>query len=568
MRNKTMIDLHVHSNRSDGTLTPRELVDYACKKGLRTFALTDHDTIEGLEEAITYANQLRTGLLPLPKEITDIASVPEVIPGIEFSTEYEGRDIHIVGLAINYQNPAFIDKLSEFVASRITRNKKMCRLLQEAGIDITYDKLLEEFPDAVITRAHYAKYLFNHGYIQSMNEAFDRYVGDHCPCYVPREKVTPIQAVALILAVGGIPILAHPILYHMSDERLEQLVCKLKAAGLIGMEAIYSTYNTAEERQIRRLADKYHLLISGGSDFHGANKPKIDLGVGLGKLFVPDEIWENLKKTQQKILFSDMDGTLLLSNSTISPAMKEAIGQMTALGHHLVLSSGRPLPSILEVCDIAGLSFPHMLIMSNNGALVYDCDSKRPILEYRIAQTDIETIISRAHAAGIHIHGYTEKEIVCLHDNEELRFYTRRIHLPLKCVEDIAKALPEGSYKLQAIHLTDKSILEHFRDSLLEDASLMERIQMFFSNDQYLEILPAGADKGSALQFVTDYLPVLRTNTFAAGDAENDITMLEAAYTGIAMKNGSEEVKKHANIITPKSNDEDGLVEIIREFFI
>lgn len=554
-----MIDLHVHSNRSDGTYSPKELVDYAITKGLTAFALTDHDTIEGLEEALAYADELRR---------TTTATIPQVIPGIEFSTEYEGRDIHIVGLAINYKTPEFAAHLQHFVDSRITRNQKMCALLQGAGIDISYEKLLAEFPDAVITRAHYARYLLNHGYIKSMNEAFDRYVGDHCPYYVPREKVTPVQAVELILKAGGIPILAHPVLYRMSDARLEKLVAQLKAAGLIGIEAVYSTYNAGEERQMRALAKKYNLLISGGSDFHGSNKPDIDLGVGRGRLAIHEEVWEKLKGTRKKVLFSDMDGTLLLNNSTISPTMKATIERITAEGHHLVLSSGRPLPSILEVCDLAGLDFPNMLIISNNGALVYDCDSKRPILEYKIAQTDIAKIVAMAGEAGIHIHGYTENEIVCYHDNAELQFYTRRIHLPLKCVENIAKALPEGSYKLQMIHLTDRSVLEHFRDKLLADEDLKGHIQAFFSNDQYLEILPIGADKGTALHFVTDYLPVLRTNTFAAGDAENDISMLDAAHVGVAMQNATEAVKEHADIITKCSNNEDGLIEIFDKYFI
>ena len=171
----------------------------------------------------------------------------------------------------------------------------MCALLREHDIDITYEALLAEFPGAVITRAHFARYLLSHGYIQSMKEAFDRYVGDHCPCFVPREKVTPAQAVELILGAGGVPVLAHPILYHMSDDRLDTLVAELKKIGLVGIEAIYSTYNTAEERQIWGLASKYDLKISGGSDFHGANKPKIDLGTGWGKLYVPDEVLENLR---------------------------------------------------------------------------------------------------------------------------------------------------------------------------------------------------------------------------------------------------------------------------------
>ena len=280
-----MVDLHVHSTCSDGTFTPEELVDYAIKKGLTAFALTDHDTVSGLDRAINYADSLRH----TPVQI------PEVIPGIELSTEYQGKDIHMVGLFIDYHQPDFARYLEDFIHSRENRNKKMCALLREHGIDITYEALLAEFPGAVITRAHFARYLLSHGYIQSLKEAFDRYVGDRCPCFVPREKVTPAQAVELILGAGGVPVLAHPILYHMSDDRLEALVAELKSIGLVGIEAIYSTYNTAEERQIRGLASKYGLKISGGSDFHGANKPKIDLGTGWGKLCVPDEVLEKLR---------------------------------------------------------------------------------------------------------------------------------------------------------------------------------------------------------------------------------------------------------------------------------
>lgn len=298
------VDLHVHSTCSDGTFTPTRLVDYATEKGLAAFALTDHDTVDGLDAAIAYADKLRLELeteqkspIPLPENFpgTGTPSVPEVIPGIEFSTEYQGQDVHIVGLYIDYKQPAFAARLQEFVDSRVNRNRKMCRLLTEAGIDISYEALLSEFPDAVITRAHYAKYLLQHGYTTSMKEAFDRYVGDHCPFFVPREKVTPTQAVRLILDAGGCPILAHPILYHMSDERLEGLVRELKEAGLMGIEAIYSTYKLYEERQIRVLAEKYDLLISGGSDFHGENKPGLDLGTGYGKLFVPKQVLDDIK---------------------------------------------------------------------------------------------------------------------------------------------------------------------------------------------------------------------------------------------------------------------------------
>lgn len=273
------VDLHVHSDKSDGSMSPAALTAYAAEKGLRAFALTDHDTIDGLAEALNAA-----------KQFPDL----EVIPGIEFSTEYKGRDIHIVGLYIRYDDPEFLKYLTDFQNSRIRRNEKMCNNLASAGIDISLKKLQAEFPDSVITRAHYARYLLDHGYVGSLKEAFDRYVGDHSKYFVPREKVTPVQAVELILRAGSIPILAHPVLYRMSDAALEELVAQLKDAGLIGMECVYSTYSSAEERDMKRLADKYELTYSGGSDFHGKAKPGLDLATGYGKLFVPETILDDL----------------------------------------------------------------------------------------------------------------------------------------------------------------------------------------------------------------------------------------------------------------------------------
>lgn len=290
-----IVDLHVHSNRSDGTFTPAQLVDYAMEKGLAAFALTDHDTIDGVAEAAQHAGQLKKSASESSCS-ENRRPVPEVIPGIELSTEYQGQDIHILGLYIDDRNPALLQHLKVFVDSRDTRNRKMCLRLTQAGIPVTYEELLEAFPDAVITRAHYAKYMLNHGYVKTLKEAFDRYVGDQCPCFVPREKVTPVQAVKLILQAGGVPILAHPALYHMEDKQLDTLVWTLKQNGLMGIEAVYSTYTEAEERRIRSLAAKYDLLISGGSDFHGTNKPGLDLAVGYGKLFIPYSLLEDIQK--------------------------------------------------------------------------------------------------------------------------------------------------------------------------------------------------------------------------------------------------------------------------------
>lgn len=279
------VDLHVHSLKSDGSLTPSELVDLGISKGLRAFALTDHDTTDGIDEAVSYAEN---------KNI-------EVIPGIELSTEYYGSDIHMVGLYIDHKSQAFLNHIKKFRDSREERNEKMCkRLRDEAGIDITYEALKASDPAAVITRSHYARFLFEHGYISSLKEAFEKYIGDHCKYFVPREKISPSDAIKLILDSNGIPVLAHPVLYGFGKDELDKLVSMLKDNGLVGIEAIYSTYTKGEERRITELAEKYQLKISGGSDFHGKVKPDISMGTGYGSLFVPETVLDSLKESLNK----------------------------------------------------------------------------------------------------------------------------------------------------------------------------------------------------------------------------------------------------------------------------
>lgn len=289
-----MIDLHVHSRFSDGSYSPRQLVEYALNHNISAFALTDHDTTAGLPEAFAAAEELSGQILPA----NPAGNVLEVIAGIEFSTEYEGKDIHIVGLDIDYQSKRFAEHIERFVASREARNEKMCALLRGCGIPLTYADLQARFPGAVITRAHYGRFLLEKGYVKSIPEAFDRYIGDHAPCYIPREKVSPTDAISLILSAGGIPILAHPILYRMSDRRLEQLASLLKEAGLVGIEVFYSTYTPAETRQMQGLAKKLGLAASGGSDFHGENKPGLQFGTGYGSLSIPEDVWETLKQAR------------------------------------------------------------------------------------------------------------------------------------------------------------------------------------------------------------------------------------------------------------------------------
>ena len=272
------IDLHVHSTFSDGTNTPQELVSLANKIGLSAMALTDHDTCEG----VPFARDAAKGT-PL-----------KVIPGIELSTEYHHTEVHIVGLNIDPDNRELLEATREFRQKREHRNELMIELLRQQGFSITMEELIADNPDAVITRANIARFLVDHGEIGSVNHAFERYLGDDCSCYVPREKITPARACTLIQQAGGIPILAHPVLYHMKKAQLEQLIQELIPYGLKGMEVYYSTYDRGQTKDMKNLADEYGLVATGGSDYHGDNKPYIHLGTGKNNLNIPDSILSKL----------------------------------------------------------------------------------------------------------------------------------------------------------------------------------------------------------------------------------------------------------------------------------
>jgi len=274
------IDLHVHSTYSDGTLTPEELVILAKKQGLSAMALTDHDTIIGIEEAVEAGKKY------------DI----EIVPGIELSAAYGAKEIHIVGLYVDYKDKTFNDMLENLRDIRNERNLKIIVKFKELGILISFDEMKQLYGNAVITRAHFADYLLAKGYIKSRSEAFERYIGENGPCFMSREKLTPEDTIRLITAAHGVPILAHPTLYHLGASEMNKLLKYLCKAGLKGIEAIYSTHSIGEEIQIKKLASENHLIISGGSDFHGTNKPYLNLGTGRGHLCVPYEVLENIKR--------------------------------------------------------------------------------------------------------------------------------------------------------------------------------------------------------------------------------------------------------------------------------
>lgn len=278
MSHTPYIDLHVHSNCSDGTFSPSQLVEYALEKGLKAIALTDHDTTEGIEEARAAAQN----------------TYLQVIPGIELSTAFLGRDIHILGLNIDPENTYFQEKIKAFQQEREQRNRTMISRMQKEGLRITWQDMADNFPDSIWTRAHFARFLADTGQVHTLAEAFNRFLGDHAPCFVPRNKVTPFEAVKMIHQGKGKAILAHPLLYHLTEEQLEELVQSLVQSGLDGIEAIYSTNTGLDEVRMRQLAKKYGIFITGGSDFHGSNKPSIDLGKGRGNLKIPAYLLDNL----------------------------------------------------------------------------------------------------------------------------------------------------------------------------------------------------------------------------------------------------------------------------------
>lgn len=279
------IDLHVHSNCSDGTFTPEELVDLAVKADLVAFAVTDHDTVDGVGRAIQAADGRHI----------------EVIPGVELSCEYQiapGRkkEIHILGYRIDYTQPFLLDTLTQVAEERDNRNKKMCENLCAAGFPIDYESLTERFGSTILTRAHFARFLLEKGAIPSIDSAFKKILAEDGPYFVVRKYLTPKEGIDLIKKAGGIPVLAHPLLYKLSVTELHNLITELKDYGLCGIEAMYSRNHGNDEAFVRKLAQDFDLFITGGTDFHGANKPDLEIGRGEGNLHVPVMLLENLRQ--------------------------------------------------------------------------------------------------------------------------------------------------------------------------------------------------------------------------------------------------------------------------------
>jgi len=278
------IDLHLHSHYSDGSLSPSQVVRAVKEFEVTVMALTDHDTLAGIPEALTAAAEENMVM----------------VPGVELSIDYplKGKaHLHLLGLFLDHTNQAINLELERLRTARLLRGEKIVRKLQQLGMNLTNDDLQRVAGDGSIGRPHLARLLMEKGYVSSVKEAFFKYLSKDRPAYVPKEKLKIKPAIDLIHRAGGVAILAHPIsLGYPTYDRFGMEILKLKEMGLDGIEAYYSSHDRYFTQWLLEFARKNGLIASGGSDFHGDAKPDIKPGIGFNNLNVPYEIYENLKE--------------------------------------------------------------------------------------------------------------------------------------------------------------------------------------------------------------------------------------------------------------------------------
>ncbi len=273
------IDLHIHTTASDGTDSPARAVRTAKALGLAAVAITDHDSVSGVEEAVGAGRALGV----------------EVVPGIEISSDYKGVEVHIVGLFIDTGSPALRPVLDWAVSEREGRNEKIVAALAADGFDISLEALRAENPGSVLGRPHMAEHLMKKGYVSSVKEAFEKYLGEGRPYYRERELMPAGRAVRIVGQAGGVPVLAHPLQYGFGEKEREAFITAARAMGCAALEAYYSGYTPADEAMLCAAAARHGMLVSGGSDYHGSRKPHIRMGSGTGGLAVPYSVLEGLK---------------------------------------------------------------------------------------------------------------------------------------------------------------------------------------------------------------------------------------------------------------------------------
>jgi predicted metal-dependent phosphoesterase TrpH len=281
-----MIDLHLHSVASDGSDPPSQIARLAFEAGLEAFALTDHDTFDGLPEASQRAETL--GI--------------QFVPGIELSCTTQFGSCHLLGYFVGKQDTPLAKKLAELRSWREERNKEIATKLRGLGVEVDYETVRQLAGGNIVGRPHFAQAIVAAGHASSEQEAFDRYLASGKPAYVPKARLSASQAIALVLESGGVPVLAHPFFgleSQTTDPRestrmLKALLEELSAAGLVGLEAYYSTYSPETRQELLAMARNANLVPTGGSDYHGTHKPGLSVGTGTGDLQVPRSCLEEL----------------------------------------------------------------------------------------------------------------------------------------------------------------------------------------------------------------------------------------------------------------------------------
>jgi predicted metal-dependent phosphoesterase TrpH len=273
------IDLHAHSTASDGSMSPRELIRHAKESGLAAVALTDHDTIDGVEDALDEG--AKVGI--------------EVIAGVETSVAFN-PEMHILGYFFGDTYKKIEPTLLKLRIKREERNPKMVEKLNGLGFDISMEEVRAEAKGNIVARPHMASVMMKKGYVKSIQEAFEKYIADGKPAFVNKDKLTPEECIEAIAKAGGIPVIDHPIFLGLTWSKLDELVARLVKVGLKGIETYYVENSGDDTGNLLRIAIKHNIIPTGGSDFHGRFKPDIKIGEGKGNLSVPYEVLERLKK--------------------------------------------------------------------------------------------------------------------------------------------------------------------------------------------------------------------------------------------------------------------------------
>jgi len=281
------VDLHLHTTASDGVMSPSEIVRYAKAKGLQAIAITDHDTIEGLEEGLSEGKRIDF----------------EVIPGIEVSAEHSPGSMHLLGFFLDIHHPLLNGRLEYLQKARAERNPRIVERLNRLGIQITYEEVLKASGGGQVGRPHFAQVLIEKKYVRTFQEAFDRFLKKGAPAYVDKLRFTTKEALHFINEAKGVAVLAHPNTLNMNGySELENLLLRLIEEGLKGIEVYYPEHSPLEVARYKTLAERYSLLMTGGTDYHGIEKNGLDMGVGRGEMKLSYLMVEELKAARNQSL--------------------------------------------------------------------------------------------------------------------------------------------------------------------------------------------------------------------------------------------------------------------------